>query len=473
MMLVVTVALAATLGIGARVLSDRADLAVDEELMHEGTKLRDFAARAVDPTTEDRYTDVTAFLESYLSDVVPESDETLFSLVNGQPAHRTRAEPLARVDTDRSVIEHAARATTPETGTVTSAAGDVRYAVFPVRFEGAPDNGTLVVAEFLEPGANRVATTIGVLAVVSVVALALAGLTSWLVAGRVLAPIRGLRQTAERVHGSDLDQRIDVVGHDDVAALADTFNRMLDRLQNAFVAQRHFLDDVSHELRTPITVVRGHLELISSEPEARARTIALVLDELHRMNDLVDDLMLLAKSERPDFLRLDDVDVTDLMMDVVAKASALGDRRWILREVVEGTVRADGRRLTQALMQLAANAVAHTRPGTEISLAVRATEDRLTFTVSDSGTGIAPADLEYVFDRFARAATWTNHEEGTGLGLPIVASIAHAHGGCVLVDSTPGAGAAFTLDLPLPLVRVDNGAGQVGSPPRAISGASR
>ncbi|WP_341392813.1 sensor histidine kinase [Arthrobacter sp. G119Y2] len=452
MMLLVTLALATEFVIAARVLTERAEAEFDRELIHEGDKLRDFAERAADPVTGESYRDVGALLAGYLAAVVPNADETLFSLVNGRPAHRARAEPPARLDTDPTFVGLAADLSQPKSGTVTSAAGPVRYAVFPVRVDGDPDSGALVVAEFTAPAMERVASTVQVLVVGSLAALVLAGLASWVIAGRVLAPIRMLRQTAETVRDSDLDQRITVTGNDDVAALAHTFNRMLDRLQTAFTGQRHFLDDASHELRTPITVIRGHLELISEDPAERSRTLALVLDELQRMNRLVDDLMLLAKAERPDFLDLHQVDVTDLVMEVLSKASALGERRWSVSEVTEHTVLADGQRLTQALMQLGVNAVRHTRPGDRISIGVRVVAGRLLFSVADTGTGIAPEDVPRIFDRFTRVGHCGDHGgrgDGAGLGLPIVASIARAHDGQVLLDSTPGQGSTFTLDLPL------------------------
>lgn len=452
MMLAVTLALVAQCVIAARVLTERAEAEFDRELAHEGAKLRDYAGRAVDPATGLSYQDVGALLAAYLAEIVPNADETLFSLVDGQPAHRARAEPPARLDTDPSFVARAADLTQPESGTVTSAAGPVRYAVFPVQVEGDPGSGALVVAEFTAPAMERVVATVQVLVVVSLAALALAGLASWLIAGRILAPIRVLRQTAESVRDSDLNQRITVTGNDDVAALAHTFNQMLDRLQIAFTGQQHFLDDASHELRTPITVIRGHLELMSEDPAERSRTLALVLDELQRMNRLVDDLMLLAKAERPDFLDLHQVDVTDLVMEVLSKASALGERQWTVSELTEHTVFADGQRLTQALMQLAVNAVRHTQPGDRISIGVRVLDDRLHFSVADTGTGIAPEDVARIFDRFTRAGPRSDYGrpgDGAGLGLAIVASIAHAHDGQVLLDSTPGEGSTFTLDLPL------------------------
>lgn len=150
-----------------------------------------------------------------------------------------------------------------------------------------------------------------------------------------------------------------MVGTDDVAQLARTFNTMLDRLEVAFLAQREFVDNAGHELRTPITVIRGHLELMGDDPGEREETRALVLDELARMNRMVDDLLVLAKSERPDFLKLEEVNLTELTVEVVAKARGMADRAWRVDATADAVIVADGQRLTQALMQLVSNAVRH------------------------------------------------------------------------------------------------------------------
>jgi signal transduction histidine kinase len=222
---------------------------------------------------------------------------------------------------------------------------------------------------------------------------------------------------------------------------------MLDRLEHAFEAQRQFVDDAGHELRTPITVIRGHLELLDDDPADRERALALVMDELERMNRIVDDLLLLAKAERPDSLVLEDVVVPELTVDVVAKARALAPRRWVVDEMADVVVLADGQRLTQALMQLAANAVQHTEKGDRIGVGSRVAAGQLVLHVSDSGPGVAADDVDRIFERFQRGSG--ARRGGAGLGLAIVRSIAIAHGGSVRVEKGPGGGAVFTLELPL------------------------
>ena len=127
--------------------------------------------------------------------------------------------------------------------------------------------------------------------------LLLASLLAWVVAGRVLAPLRVLRDTARSIGESDLTRRIPVEGDDELAGLARTFNEMLDRLEAAFASQKAFISDAGHELRTPITIIRGHLDVMGDDPEERRETLELVSDELDRMGRLVNDLLLLAKRQ--------------------------------------------------------------------------------------------------------------------------------------------------------------------------------
>jgi signal transduction histidine kinase len=170
------------------------------------------------------------------------------------------------------------------------------------------------------------------------------------------------------------------------------------------------------------------------------------------MGRIVDDLLLLAKAEQPDFLTVAPVDVAELTVDLVAKARALGSRRWTVAEVAETTILADGQRLTQALMQLVANAVQHTSDGDGIAVGSASTPDRVRLWVSDTGSGIATEDRARLFERFARG-DGARRSEGAGLGLAIVRSITEAHGGVVHVESEVGRGATFTLDLPARPVR--------------------
>ncbi|MEV0622373.1 ATP-binding protein [Nonomuraea sp. NPDC050404] len=427
-------------------LNDR----MEAELRNEVDKLRQYADRALDPETGKPVTDVENLMTGYLQLNVPDRWETLFTILDGKAHKIPAAPPLARIDTDDELVARMIRATRVEHGEFDSAAGTVQYAVIPVTVSGDSRRGHVVVAQFYDLHRREMVDAVSVLGLSSLAAMGLTGAVGWLVAGQVLAPVRLVRQTAEQISDStDLTRRLDVPGDDDVAALAATFNHMLDRLERAFVVQRNFMDDAGHELRTPITVIRGHLELMGDDPDDRAETIALVTDELSRMNRMVDDLLTLAKAEQPGFLALDNVELADLTVSVVAKARALGERTWRVDDVAEARLPADRQRLTQALMQLAANAVRHTTDGDLIAVGSAVREGRVDLWVRDSGPGVAPAERERIFGRFVRGAGRTGAHDGAGLGLAIVKSIAQAHGGTVKVTEAAGGGACFVISLPL------------------------
>ncbi|WP_220448558.1 sensor histidine kinase [Nonomuraea mesophila] len=450
MLAVVGLALSVSIFATWSVLLARLDSRINLEIGNEVDKLRAY----VHPETGHSFTALDDLLDGYLSVNTPDRWETFFSIVDGEAHKVTAIPPPVRLDTDAELVADLAEATEAERGTVESAQGPVKYAVIPVRVQGDPRQGHFVVAIFYERHRDEIVEAVSTLGLSALAAMALSGGAGWLVAGRVLAPVRLVRQTAEQISDStDLTRRLDVPGNDDVAALAGTFNHMLDRLERAFVGQRRFLDDAGHELRTPITVIRGHLELMGDDPADRAETIALVTDELDRMNRIVDDLLTLAKAEQPGFLTVDDVELADLTVSVVAKARALGERRWRVDEVAEAGMPADRQRLTQALMQLAANAVRHTADGDLIAVGSAVRDQHVELWVRDSGPGVPPAERERIFGRFVRGNGRTGaHDgahDGAGLGLAIVKSIAEAHGGDVKVTEAPGGGAKFVMTLPL------------------------
>jgi signal transduction histidine kinase len=276
---------------------------------------------------------------------------------------------------------------------------------------------------------------------------------AFLAAGRVLAPLRELRDAARAVSGTDMTRRIDAEGTDELADLGRTFNRMLDRLEFAFSSQRDFIRDISHELRTPIAVIRGQLELISegglTDPVERVGALTLVTRELDRMSGFVDDLLLLARTEQPDFLRLETVPIRDLCEELIANARGLADREWTLEADSRRSIVADRQRITQAIMNLVRNAVEHTSEGDEIAIGGSVNGDLASLWVRDSGLGIAPEEQRRIFERFERGRASRRRYEGSGLGLAIVRAISEAHGGRVEVQSRLGEGATFAVELPV------------------------
>ncbi len=301
----------------------------------------------------------------------------------------------------------------------------------------ADRRGVFVAAVFRDRALAQLTPALQAVAGVGLAVLVVGSVLAWLLAESVLRPLRRVTATARSITETDLTERIPVRGSDEFAQLAATFNAMLDRLEQAFATQRRFLDDARHELRTPITILRGHLELLGDDPEERRETVALVLDELSRMSRIVQDLLLLAKAEEPDFLQREPVDLDALTAELHAKARALASREWVLDGCGEGVVLADRQRVTQAVVQLAQNAVQHTGEGDEIALGSHLGAGEARLWVRDSGAGIAAEEQERVFERFVRARC-NRAREGAGLGLSIVRAIAEVHGGRVELRSRPG-----------------------------------
>ncbi|HTZ07376.1 MAG TPA: HAMP domain-containing sensor histidine kinase [Gaiellaceae bacterium] len=212
--------------------------------------------------------------------------------------------------------------------------------------------------------------------------------------------------------------------------------------------QERFLHDASHELRTPVTIARGHLELLRRDvPDAPE--IVVALDELERIEHIVDRLLLLAKADQPEFLGLADVEIESFLEDVFMRWSEVAPRPWRLEIDVAGVVRADPDALRSALDALLENAVKHTEPGDPITLRAYAGGGEVVIEVADEGCGVPPEALGRIFDRFARADTSrTRAQGGVGLGLSIADAIAKAHGGRCTVTPTDS-GATFALRLPV------------------------
>jgi two-component system, OmpR family, sensor kinase len=429
-----------------RVLLNRLDDRVEDDLRQEVDEVRRLATGRNPETGEPFAGDVAAILDTFLRRNIPVANETLIALVEGRPPTATPApHPLWE---EPELVEHWSALTAAEWGEVSTPEGPVDYLAVPLSGDGEA-RGVFVVAYFLAGPRAEVDDSIRVSALVYGSVLMVAVGLAWLVAGRVLRPVRAVSDTARELSETDLSRRIAVPdANDEIAELARTFNAMLDRLETAFADQRQFLDDAGHELRTPITVIRGHVELEGDDPDERRATRTIVLDELDRMARIVDDLLLLARAERPDFLQPTDVDLDLLTTELFAKCQALAERDWRLAGTGLGIVRADRQRLTQAVMNLADNAVRHTGPGDVIELGSTLGGGEAAIWLRDSGPGIPADQQERIFERFARDRDGGRRPGTAGLGLAIVHGIARAHGGRVALDSRPGRAATFTIVIP-------------------------
>jgi two-component system, OmpR family, sensor kinase len=288
-------------------------------------------------------------------------------------------------------------------------------------------------------------------------ALALALIASYLAGAWLSRPLRRAALVAARVDEGDLNPRMQSTasGGSEVRVLAEAFNHMLDRLAEAFASQREFIADASHELRTPLTVIGGQLEVLAAQdqpdPEEVRRVERMVSAEISRMSRLVDDMLLLARSERRDFLQTQTFDLEPFVSELWWGACLSDERNFELGPIPNATLTADPDRLAQALRNLIRNAVEHTsEPHGLVRLEVEAQpEGHVLFAVIDDGPGIAPEELERVFERFHRTDMDRSRQAGgAGLGLAIVLAIAHAHGGTARAVPTATGGAHLELELP-------------------------
>ncbi len=428
---------------------------IDAALAHEVEEVRRLAG-GVDPATGQPFGgDAAAIFDTFFLRSVPGAYEGLYAIVDGQPYKRTVA-PVSLFD-DPAVLATWQAATAPVWGRTETAAGPVRWLAVPLG-AGERQAGVFAAAFYEAVRRGEIDQAVQVMLAVSAAVILIASALAWGAAGRAIAPLRALTATARGIGGSDggsdggrdLGARIPVEGTDEVAELTATLNSMLERLETAFASQREFLNDVGHELRTPLTIIRGHMELLDDDPVERRQTVQLVLGELDRMSRYVADLLLIARAEQPDFLRRGPLELAEFVESLVARLRPLGERAWTVVPVRPAVIFADADRLTQAVVNLASNAVRHTAEGAviEIGAAVEGAHARL--WVRDEGTGIAPEEQQRIFDRFARGRDrLTGASEGTGLGLAIVDAIALAHGGRTELESAPGEGSTFSLVIPI------------------------
>jgi signal transduction histidine kinase len=333
--------------------------------------------------------------------------------------------------------------------------GDLRLLKRAVRLQDGL-RVTIGVGEPLAAVSHAQASVARAFILAGILALAGALLASYLIGTRVSRPLRRMAAVAARVDAGDLHPRIHDPGGQgyEVRVLADAFNHMLDRLTDAFAGQRAFVADASHELRTPLTVIRGQLEVLAAQENpsgAEVRRVELLVQaEIARISRLVDDLLVLAKSEQTQFLLIEPIDLPMFVGELWDGMSLIARRRFELGPVPAGTLRADPDRLAQALRNMVGNAIEHTAD--EHGLVRMRVEliggQHIRFLVEDDGPGIPVEQREQIFDRFHRTdAARDRASGGTGLGLAIVRAIAAAHGGTVTAGRSPEGGARIELEL--------------------------
>jgi two-component system, OmpR family, sensor histidine kinase MprB len=286
--------------------------------------------------------------------------------------------------------------------------------------------------------------------------VALAAAMGAVVARAAMSPVRRLTEATEHVTSTtDLTERIEVKGSDELSRLADRFNRMLAALDRSLATQRQLVADASHELRTPLTSIRTNIEVLARAQdlpeEERADLLRDVVGQLEELSVLVRDLVELARGHEPS-LEIEEVRLDEVVQRAVDRAEKFAPGIRFVAQLEPSVVRGVPGRLERAVGNLLDNAVKWSPPNGEVEVGVREGE----VTVRDHGPGIDPADLPFVFDRFYRAPS-ARGLPGSGLGLAIVRQVAEHHGGTVTAEPADGGGARFRLRLePLSVPSVDS-----------------
>jgi heavy metal sensor kinase len=281
--------------------------------------------------------------------------------------------------------------------------------------------------------------------------------TTWALTGEALAQLETVTQVATQItQADDLSRRIPVAptAQDEVSRLIRAFNQTLERLEKLFDTQRRFLADVSHELRTPLTVIKGEVGLMRLTNELDEESLRNIEKEVDRLTRLVGDLLLLAQAESGQLpLDLKPVEMDTILLEVMQQMQVLAGGKINLRleEIDQVIVNGDRDRLKQVILNLVSNAINYTPPGGEVRVWLSKEDGRACLKVEDTGPGIQPDDLPYIFDRFYRGDPSRKRTEnsGFGLGLSIAKWIVDRHGGQIEVESQVGKGTRFTVWLPL------------------------
>ncbi len=265
-------------------------------------------------------------------------------------------------------------------------------------------------------------------------------------------PLEDIADVARQItNADDLSMRVPYTEREDeIGVLARSFNLLLERMERLFQTQQQLLADVSHELRTPLTAIRGNVDLMRRMGEGDEESLDIILEELERMTRLVGDLLLLARADAGGIpIERKRVEVDPLLFEIYHQVMMLDLQVTVtLDEIDQVCVMGDPDRLKQLMWNLVSNAIKYTPAGGEVHLRLSKDNGWARFEVQDTGKGISPQELPYIFDRFYRVDK-SRSQSGAGLGLSIARYIAQAHGGSIEVDSEVGAGTTFTTLLPL------------------------
>lgn len=310
---------------------------------------------------------------------------------------------------------------------------------------------TLVVGRNIDDVLEARRTVAGALLLGMPVLLVVVGAVTWWIVGRALRPVEDMRAEVERISSRELHRRLpDPPGNDEVARLAATLNRMLDRLERGQERQRRFVSDASHELRSPVASIRQHAEVAQAHPHGTdvAELADVVLQEDARLQRLVEDLLLLAQlDERAGTASPEEVDLDDVVLEEAGRVRAGTGLNVDTREVSAGRVLGNRQQLERVVRNLGANAANHARERAAFGLSQG--DGHVLLLVEDDGPGIPAEEREHVLERFVRLDGARDRESGgSGLGLSIVRDVVASHGGDVTMGESLLGGLRVEVRLP-------------------------
>ena len=327
--------------------------------------------------------------------------------------------------------------------------------LIPPNVTSQADSGMLMAVTFGDD--HRIGSVdelVGRLVVSGLAGLAAAFVIAMLLSRQLMRPLEALTGVVRRFGTDRYDMRAAETGPTQVRELASAFNAMADRVADNERAMRGFIADVSHELRTPLTSIRGFVEALrdgtATDPERQASSLEVVHEETQRMLRMIEQLLDLSRLEAGQSrLQRTSIDLDELFGYVESMFSVRAQEQGIALRLeispAAPTIEADYDRLVQVLNNLIENAFRHTSEGS-VTVSARRADDGLELSVSDTGEGISPADLERLFDRFWQPESRSG--PGAGLGLAISREIVRAHGGRIVAASEPGAGTTIVVWLP-------------------------
>jgi len=408
--------------------------------------------RNVDAAASQRAAEVVSALRG---DDGPDMDDTL------RPGAGDRSEVQVLTAAGTVIASSSGIAGQPALSELRPAAGQTRreqrslgpdpFRILAVGVDTVGGRRIVVVAQSLQPVIESAEVMTETLAWGMPVLVVVVGLATFMFVGRSLRPVESMRRRVATITAQQLHSRVPVPrARDEIAALAETMNAMLDRLEAAADAQRRFVADASHELRSPLTTVQVGLDYLATQHIADAGPqLQRLRAETERLGHLVADLLLLARVDENGLApRHDDVDLDDLTYAERDRLRARHPDLRVVAAVEPVRVRGDAGRLERALRNLGDNAARHA--SSQVTLTAWTDAGGAHLTVDDDGPGIAPADRLRVFERFVRLdGSRAREDGGSGLGLPISKEIVAGHGGGIRVEESEG-GARFHIRLPLP-----------------------